>query len=271
MFATVTVTELDVLGFKLLLPEYDAVTLLVPAGSEEVANVAFPPDNVTGEPKLPPLIRNCIVPVADDGDTIAVKVTDFPNIIEVAFELKVVVEETCIGFTVNTNVPLALEKSVVSPRYFATISWLPTDNDDVINVALPPDIVPVPNIVDGVVLLSLNCTVPVADDGDTIDVKFTDLPNIIDVAFELKEIVVEALFTVCTSIPLTLGLFFASPRYLATILCDPTEREYMENVVLPVMPSVPVPMVVGGLVLVSLNCTVPVALLGVTKAVNFTK
>ena len=170
---TATVTELDVLGFRLLLPEYDAVTLLVPAGSEEVASVAFPPDNVTGEPKLLPLIRNCIVPLADDGDTIAVKVTDFPNIIEVAFEL--------------------------------------------------------------------------------------------------KDIVVEALVTVCTSIPLTLGLFFASPRYLATMLCDPTDREDMENVVLPVMPSAPVPRVVGGLVLVSLNCTVPVALLGVTKAVNFTK
>ena len=173
MVATLTVTELDMLGFRLLLPEYDAVILSVPAGSEEVASVAFPPDNVTGELRLVPLTRNCIVPVADEGDTMAVKFTDLPNGIEVAFELKVVVEE--------------------------------------------------------------------------------------------------ARFTFCTSIPLTLGSLCESPRYRATMLCNPTDNDDVENVVLPVMPNVPVPSVVGGLVLVSLNCTVPVALFGVTKAVNFTR
>jgi len=136
--------------------------------------MAFAPDNVTGEPKLVPLSRNCMVPVVDGGDTVAVKFTDFPEITDVAFEIKVVVEETVTGFTV------------------------------------------------------------------------------------------------CTRIPLTLEVLFTSPRYLATILCDPVDREDVENVALPVLPMVPVPRRIGGLVLVSLNCTVPVALCGVTKAVNVT-
>jgi hypothetical protein len=104
--------------------------------------------------------------------------------------------------------------------------------------------------------------VPVADDGDIIAVKFTDLPEIIDVAFEVKVVVEETDtgFTVCTRIPLTLEVLFTSPRYLATMLCDPMDREDVENVALPVLPSVPVPRIVGGLVLVSLNCIVPVAL-----------
>jgi hypothetical protein len=74
--------------------------------------------------------------------------------------------------------------------------------------------------------------VPVADDGDTIAVKFTDLPEIMEVTFEAKVVVEEtgAGFTVCTRIPLTLEVLFASPRYLPTILCDPMDREDVENV-----------------------------------------
>ena len=41
-------------------------------------------------------------------------------------------------------------------------------------VAVPDDSVPVPRIVGGVVMVSLNCTVPVAVFGDTVAVKVTD-------------------------------------------------------------------------------------------------
>ena len=67
-----------------------------------------------------------------------------------------------------------LAASFVSPRYLATIPCGPTDSEDVENVAVPPDIIPVPSVVGGVVLVSLNCTVPVAVLGDTAAVKVTD-------------------------------------------------------------------------------------------------
>ncbi len=88
---TLTVAELEMLGLKLLPPEYDATTLSVPSGSKCVENMALPSDNVTGEPKSVPLSKNCIVPVAVLGDTLAVKVTEWRKIIEVAFELRDVV------------------------------------------------------------------------------------------------------------------------------------------------------------------------------------
>jgi len=48
---------------------------------------------VTGALKLVPLRKNCTVPVEDVGDTLAVNVTGWPEITEVAFELKVVLED----------------------------------------------------------------------------------------------------------------------------------------------------------------------------------
>ena len=42
--------------------------------------VAEPPLTATGEPKLVPSILNCTVPVAVFGVTVAVKLTEFPNV-----------------------------------------------------------------------------------------------------------------------------------------------------------------------------------------------
>lgn len=59
------------------------------------------------------------------------------------------------------------------------------------------------------------------------------------------------------------------------MLCDPTDREEVENAAMPVLSNVAVPSVVGGLVSVSLNCTVPVGTIdpedGITVAVNVTE
>ena len=65
----------------------------------------------------------------------------------------------------------------------------PTDNEDVTNVAVPPDIIPAPSVVGGLVIVSLNCTVPDAVDGDTVAVKVTDWPNTVEAVFELRIVV----------------------------------------------------------------------------------
>ncbi len=50
--------------------------LSLPTGSDDVVSIAVPLDSVTGEPKLVPLSRNCMVPVAVFGVTVALNVTD---------------------------------------------------------------------------------------------------------------------------------------------------------------------------------------------------
>ena len=55
----------------------------------------------------------------------------------------------------------------------ATILWLPGDSEDVEYVAVPDDSVPVPSVVGGLVVVSLNCTVPVAVFGNTVAVNVT--------------------------------------------------------------------------------------------------
>jgi hypothetical protein len=68
----------------------------------------------------------------------------------------------------------------------------PTPNVDVTNVALPLAIVTVPRVV----VPSLNVTVPVAVEGETVAVKVTDEPNVEGFADEAKVTVVFALFSV---------------------------------------------------------------------------
>jgi hypothetical protein len=62
-----------VLPVKIESPEYIAVIVWEPAESADVLpEVALPLVRVTGEPKFTPSILNCTVPVAVDGDTVAV-------------------------------------------------------------------------------------------------------------------------------------------------------------------------------------------------------
>ena len=71
----------------------------------------------------------------------------------------------------------------------------PTPNVDVTNVALPLAIVPVPRVV----VPSLNVTVPVAVEGETVAVKVTEEPNVDGFAEEASVTVVFALLTVWVS------------------------------------------------------------------------
>jgi len=132
------------------------------------------------------------------------------------------------------------------------------------NVAWPEDIVPVPSIV----LESLNCTVPVAVLGDMVAVNVIELPMVDGFCDDASVVVVVPAvigFTICVSVPV-LGTSFASPRYFAMILCDPRDNDCVENVAWP-DEIVPVP----SIVLESLNCTVPVAVLGDMVVVNVTE
>ena len=62
-------------------PEYIAVIVCNPPVSEDMLLVvAVPPDIVTGEPNTVPSIANITVPVAELGDTVAVKVMGWPTL-----------------------------------------------------------------------------------------------------------------------------------------------------------------------------------------------
>jgi len=110
-------------------------------------------------------------------------------------ETNVVVVIT-IGFTVSGNGALVLDTSFVSPRYFATMLCEPIDSDDVVNVACPDEIVPVPSIV----LESLNCTIPVAVFGDMVAVNVIGLPTMTEAVFELKTVEVDTGFAFCPTV-----------------------------------------------------------------------
>jgi hypothetical protein len=158
-----------------------------------------------------------------------------------------------------------LAASFVSPRYFATIVCDPPCSEDVTNMALPLDSVPVPSVVGGLVLVSLNCTVPVADDGDTVAVNVTDWPNVEGFGDEESVVVVDIWLTVCVNGAEVLPALFVSPEYVAMMLCVPAVKEDIVKV------ATPPDSVTGGWGTPSiLNVTVPVADDGDTVALNIT-
>ena len=134
-----------------------------------------------------------------------------------------------------------------------------------LKITFPPDnVTGAPKFVP----LTLNCTVPVAEIGDITAVNVMDCPEIIEVVFELSDMVdADTELTVCVITLLVLGALFVSPRYLVTTVCDPVDSEDVENVAVP-PDSIDILNIVGGLVLVSLKITIPVALEGVTAAVK---
>ena len=139
---------------------------------------------------------------------------------------------------------------MVLPEYVADTILEPIESDDVLKIAwLPDNVTGEPKFVP----LILNCTVPVAEFGDTIAVNVTGCPKIIDVAFELSDVAdADPELTVCVIILLVFGTLFMSPRYFATIVCDPADNEDVESVAVP-LDNVDVPNITGGAVLVSLN------------------
>jgi hypothetical protein len=151
------------------------------------------------------------------------------------------------------------------------IEWLPTESVLVVKVAVPPDTVPVPSVVDP----SRNVTVPVGvpapgDTTATVAVNVTDCPNTDGLADEVRVVVVFALLTVWVRTALVLPEKLESPLYLAVIEWDPTASVDVANVATP-PDSVPVPRVVVPSRKVTVPVGVPVAGgTGATVAVNVT-
>ena len=91
---TVCVSVDDVLPRKLELPPYCAVIECVPAPSAAVVNVATPPLRVP-VPSVPPPSRNVTVPVGVPPPllTVAVKVTDWPEVLGLSDDMRAVLLE----------------------------------------------------------------------------------------------------------------------------------------------------------------------------------
>ncbi len=139
----------------------------------------------------------------------------------------------------------------------------PTLNDGVVNMAEPllratgePRLLPP----------SLNCTVPVAVPGVTVAVKVTDWPKTEGLLFEVTVVEVLAWFTVCVGKEPVLPAKLVSPLYTAVMLCVPADKDEVARVAVPLLNVTGKPRLLPP----SLNCTVPVAVPGVTVAVKVT-
>ena len=114
------------------------------------------------------------VPVAANGDTVAVKVTDWPNRTDVLEAVRVMVVVGLVTVTVTAE--LVLERQLLSPPYSAVKECYPAVKEVVAKDALPLLSVPVPRVVDP----SLKVTVPVQLAGATVAVRVKLCPNIRD-------------------------------------------------------------------------------------------
>src|SRR5689334_6842520 len=141
------------------------------------------------------------------------------------------------------------------------MEWAATERVAVVKVAIPPASVPVPSVV----APSLNVTVPVAAEGETVAVNVTGTPAPAGFSDEVSEVVVAAWLTVCATAAEVLAALLLSPPYTAVCECVPTVSVVVEKLAVPPA-TVPVPIVVAP----SLNVTVPVAFEGVTVAVSVT-
>lgn len=152
------------------------------------------------------------------------------------------------------------------PPYTPVMEWVPTDNVDVLNVALPPLSVPVPSVEDPFLNVTVPAGVPPLE--VTVAVKVTDWLCFDGFSDETTVLELLALFTVSVNTGEVLPLKFVLPPYTAVIEWLATDKVEVLKVALPLL-SVPVPSVVEP----SLKVTVPVGVppLDVTVAVNFTE
>jgi len=104
----------------------------------------------------------------------------------------------------------------VSPPYSAVTECTPPVNIEVLNVAAPPDNVPVPRTV----VSSLKVTVPVAVDGVTEAVKVTIVPKVDGLSDDVTSVDVDAWFTIKVS-EAELAPKFPWAAYSAFKVCGP--------------------------------------------------
>src|SRR5207247_821350 len=129
----------EVLALKLPSPEYDTVMVCVPTDKPDVRKLAVPPDSVR-LPMLTPPSLNVTVPVGvptpgDTADTVAVKVTAWPNTVGLMSDTTVVLVAALLTVCNRSLELLALK--LPSPEYETVMVCVPTDSDAVEKLAAP--------------------------------------------------------------------------------------------------------------------------------------
>src|SRR5262249_22550987 len=140
--------------------------------------------------------------------TVAVNVTDWPNVLGLADEPTLVL--LAFWFTVWVSGAEVLGLKLLSPPYTAVIEWLPTASALVENVAgRLPWRVRVPSVVEP----SLKVTVPVGVPPVlvTVAVNVTDWVSALGFTDDTTVVVVAPMLTVCVSGADVLGPKFVSP------------------------------------------------------------
>src|ERR1051326_1458248 len=138
----------------------------LPAARADIESTAFPLLRVAVPRTVAPS-RNCTVPVAPEGDTVAVKVTGWPYPDGFADDANVAVAAALT--TVCTHAGDVLAMYPPSPPNAAVMECVPTASSGTLSCAAPALIVAVPSEV----APSKNCTVPVAPAGVTVAVNCT--------------------------------------------------------------------------------------------------
>jgi hypothetical protein len=175
-----------------------------PTANVETASDADPLPIVAAPNAVVPS-RNCTVPAPVAGDTVAVKLTDWPAVDGFEDAVKVIVDVAL--FTVWVSTAEVLAAVFASPLWTAVIECAPTANVETASDADPPPIVAVPSAV----VPSRNCTVPAPVAGDTVAVKVTDWPTVDGFTDGVNVVVDTALFTVWVSTAEVLAAVFVSP------------------------------------------------------------
>ena len=114
-----------------------AVMLSLPIGSDAVSTVHLP-ECTTHVPSTIEPLRKVTVPIADEGDTVALNTTGDEAVTLLAgFALNA--SEVAIGETVTTEAIETDGALLASPSYRATTACVPTPNAFVATVQVPPD------------------------------------------------------------------------------------------------------------------------------------
>jgi hypothetical protein len=271
---TIRVAALLVEPESLLSPAYTAVIESEPTAKPldvvaAMVSDAVPPESVAVPSEALPFL-NVTVPVATEGLTVAVNVTEAPYAAEFGdTEAEVVVESREM---VSVAALLVEPESLVSPAYTAVIESEPTAKPLAVVAAKVSDAEPLESVaVPSEVLPFLNVTEPVAVAGLTVAVNVTEAPRVTELGDTEAEVVVESREMVSVAALLVEPESLLSPPYTAVIESEPTAKplavvaakvsdaEPLESVALP------------SVVLPFLNVTEPVAVDGLTVAVNVTE
>jgi hypothetical protein len=146
------------------------------------------PEEIVAEPSTVAPSRNCTVPVAVAGVTVAVRVTDWPGFAGFTLDATATVDALFTTWLRADDVDATV---FASPLYDAVIAWEPAVRLDVEILANPDASVAELINVDP----SKNWTVPVEEAGVTDAVNVTDCPGFAGFTLDATEVVEVALTT----------------------------------------------------------------------------